>query len=318
MRSSGRRVTAAAEERRRARAERAVAVEQAGAVEAGAGGHLGDGGLGGRRLQAPAPTAVDERQRRDGAHGGDDRRAALGDLRDRRALHRAQPGAHQRVRRPVADAGDVALVAHHAGELEARPRDDRAGECRRVVRRPQRRALRSDPHPPASELEARVEVQADAHRARPARRRRGGIDQVQVVGAVDHQHRRRRDVERAELCQRRALRGRVAEQQVVEPVLVQPQRLAQRERHEPEEAGTALRLAQQRPAAHRLARHPDRLARRAAHEVGRVGPERVQVDDRERRLDIPERGLQALVRRVSGHRPILVVARAPSRDGRGC
>ena len=71
---------------------------------------------------------------------------------------------------------------------------------------------------------------------------------------------------------------------------MQPQRLGQRERHDAARSpARAEHVGEQRPAAHRLARHPDRLAARAAHEVGRVRVERVEVDERERRVEVRRR-----------------------------
>jgi hypothetical protein len=80
-------------------------------------------------------------------------------------------------------------------------------------------------------------------------------------------------------------------------VAVKPQRLAQRERHQPVEAGPLERPLQQRATADRLRRDPQRLAASAPHEVAGVVRERVEVDDGERRLDAGERCLQTLVRR---------------------
>ena len=72
----------------------------------------------------------------------------------------------------------------------------------------------------------------------------------------------------------------------------QPQRLGQREGQDPLQPG-AQRAVDQRPHPHGLRRQPDRLAARAPQQVGGVGVERVEVDDRERRIEPRGGGVQA-------------------------
>ncbi len=68
------------EQRRRARRERAVGVEQGRPVQPRPGRHLGDRRLGGCALEAAGPAAVDELQRGQRFHRGHRRGAARGQL----------------------------------------------------------------------------------------------------------------------------------------------------------------------------------------------------------------------------------------------
>ena len=92
-----------------------------------------------------------------------------------------------------------------------------------------------------------------------------------------------------QLPERPGVGGRVGEQQVLEALLGEPQRLRQGEGHQPGEALVAAQdPLQQRPAAHRLARDPDRLPACPRQHRVRVRPHRVEVDEGERRLDLGE------------------------------
>ena len=89
---------------------------------------------------------------------------------------------------------------------------------------------------------------------------------------------------------------RVGDDEVAEAVLVQPQRLRQGQVEQPlKTRGAVQHPAKQRPAANRLARDPDRLSARAGEHLIRVGGDRVEVDERERRLELREDRLVALV-----------------------
>ncbi len=105
------------------------------------------------------------------------------------------------------------------------------------------------------------------------------------------------------LAQRAAIGGRVGDDDVLEPLLRQPQRLGQRVGERPLKAGPREHPLLQRAAAHRLAGQPDRLGRGAAFHVGGVGPEGVEVDDRERRIERGRGSFEALERRHSSTGP---------------
>jgi hypothetical protein len=192
-----------------------------------------------------------------------------GQLAGGRRLHRPHRGAEQRpARRPVAHPGDLRLVGHdpvhHQAAVHGRL-------CERGGRRgrPHGRAPRSDPHAPAQRSPARVDVQAHAS----ARRRRG-----QMRLAVGHQRHRS-----SRRCgQRAAVRARVGHDDVLHAVLVEPQRLGEREGQHAAEAGRQGAL-HERAAADGFRGQPHRLAPRQAQQIRRIGVERLQVHDRERR-----------------------------------
>ena len=100
--------------------------------------------------------------------------------------------------------------------------------------------------------------------------------------------------ELGQLAQRGAIGGRVGDEDVLEPMPGEPQRLGQRERERAAEPVAGEHALLQGAAAQRLAREPDRLGRGAAFQVGGVGPQRVEIDERERRLQIGRRAFQAL------------------------
>ena len=193
------------------------------------------------------------------------RRSAIS-AADARCIRRIAGPCSGLPERPVADARDVALVAHHPGQLEPRSRRrSRAPAPRACVGRADRRALGPDLHPPPRQVEAGVELDADADRGgrrgrarrrsgragRPSRPSRSGRASPSSVpssarrGAVGGRDRR--------------AAGRRSRAPCSHSVS------AQRERHQPAEALVAREdPLQQRPAAHRLAGHADRLAGGAA------------------------------------------------------
>lgn len=86
------------------------------------------------------------------------------------------------------------------------------------------------------------------------------------------------------------VRGRVRDHDVVGSAqLSVPNGLGERVAHQAFETVSRERPLQQRTAAHGLADHPDRLARGPAQQVVGVGVEGVQVDDRERRIQVLRR-----------------------------
>ena len=94
--------------------------------------------------------------------------------------------------------------------------------------------------------------------------------------------------------QRVRVRAGVRHDDVTVAVLGQPQRLRQRVAKRSREPLPSEHTLLDTPAAHRLARQPDRLAVRAPFHIRRVGPQRVHVKHRERRLQSMRRGFQAL------------------------
>ena len=113
------------------------------------------------------------------------------------------------------------------------------GERRGLLGRPDRRAAGADLHASAGGPPRQVDLDADAHRRR---------HQVQMLGcelAID-------DRFRSSPAARAPAIGRgVGDQDVLEAVLTQPERLRQRERHHPAEAIVARQdLLEQRAAAH--------------------------------------------------------------------
>ena len=147
---------------------------------------------------------------------------------DRRALQRL-------AQRPVAHAGDVALVAHQPGQLEPVARGDLRGQRGRLLGRADRRALGADLHQPAAPCGSRCRTRCrggSAPRAPPRRvaiRSSCSAESTITIGRPSPSSLR-------ELRERGAVGRRVGEQQVAEAVAVQPQRLVERERHEPAEA----------------------------------------------------------------------------------
>ena len=287
------------EERGRAGRERAVGVEQRRREQARPGGDLGHRRLGGGALDRSRAAAVDEPQRRDGAHGRHHGGAAGGQLARRGALHRPQGGAQHRVAgRAVADAGDLRLVHQQPVQLQPGPGGDRARQVRGLLGRAQRRALGADPHPAAERPPAGVDVDAHAHRPAPGR------DQVELLAAVDHHGDPVTRGAVRQLPQRRAIHGRVRDHHVVGAGRGQPQRLRQREREDPLES-RAQRAVGERPAADRFRRQPHRRSAGAAQQIGGVGVERVEVDDRERRIEVRGGGVQGVQQGVHAIRRAL-------------
>ena len=143
------------------------------------------------QLEAAGAAAVDDPQLGELADRGDDRGPPLGELGGRAALHAADRRAAQAPpRRPVADAGDLALVGHQRRQLELRAPLDLPRQRDRLLDRVDRRALRPDLDPPAQRPPAGVDVDADPDRRRAGPEHR--LDRVEVLGAVDHQDRRAR------------------------------------------------------------------------------------------------------------------------------
>jgi hypothetical protein len=240
---------------------------------------------------ATPAAGFDDRQLGELADRGNDGPSSLGELGSRAALHRAdQLAAQAPPRGPVAHSGDLALICHQCCQFELWPALDLLSQRDGLFDRVHRGALRSDLDPPPQGPPAGVEVDADPHRRRT--RPQHGLDRVEVLGAVDHHDRRVLGVgdgAQRQLPERVGVGSRVGEQQVLEALFRQPQRLRQGEGHQP---GVALVAAEdaleQRPAAQRLARHPDRLCAGPREHRVAVGPHCVEVDEGEWSLDLFE------------------------------
>ena len=234
-------------------------------------------------LHAPRSAAVDELQiRYDGAHGRHRRRAPLRQFAPGGGLHQPdRPGTQRPPGDGVADTGDVPLVRHDPDQPEAGPPGYGARQIGRLGGGVERGAQGADPYPAAEHPQRRVQLQTDPYHLTAARP--GRVDQVELGGVVDH------DGDGGGLFgvsgqfrEAGAVGRRVGEQHVVETGADQPQGLRQRERHHTREAVLRQHAFQQGPAAQGLAGHPDRLSPRPADQIVRVGVEGVQVDDRER------------------------------------
>ena len=286
------------EHRGRPQLERRVVVEERGRVEAGAGGQLRHRRLGRGQLEAAGAAAVHEPERRDLARRPSTiaaRRSA--DVADRRVAASARITSRpERSRRAVADAGDVALVAHQPGELEAR-----AARRSRARARPPGPACgsasasaRSSPARRRSRRRGRSRCRRAAARRPPSRL----LDQVEVLDGVDHHDRRARrlvDRPRGE----RAPAGRPSGRRAAgrrSPCSHSHRVSASVKVIRPRKPGSFSSAdAISRPAAERLGRDADRLAAGAPQHVERVRPHRVEVDECERRLDRREDRLVPLV-----------------------
>ena len=196
-------------------------------------------------------------------------------------MPRTSRDRHLLGRDDVGQPGHLALVGHHADQPEAVPLPDGAGERDHVGRVVERRPLGADVL--AADPEPGVDVDRD-----PDRHRQGAadrVDDVEVGDVVDHQRDRGRGAGGAdELGEGAPVDGGVGDHQVVaDPVLVQPQRLAQRVGEDAVERVVAQRPAQQLGDPYGLGGDPDRRPRGAAREVVGVGVEGLEVDDHQRR-----------------------------------
>ena len=298
------------EERGGLSVERAVVVEQGRRVEARAGGELGDAPAAAVARQAAGPAAVDElelrptsrtaatirRQRDDGCRASE---AALHPAGSRRSAA-AVPGD------PVADPGDLALVGHQAGQPSARaarrsPRPCGApppGSCIGERLGPIRATL------PAAAATSRRRCRGrPGPRAGAAADRR--LDQVEVRRSVDHQHRRRLGVGGAPARRAaRSPRGRRSGRRRRcrrSPAPASHSASGSVKREDPAKAGGRARGSAAAAPAERTDFEATRIGLPAAcgeHE-SRVGAQRVEVDERERRRDRLEDRLVAGVERRS-------------------
>ena len=239
---------------------------------------------------------------------GDELGAPSTQFAARYGLHHADRRASQRPpRRAVADAGDLAFVRHHPDQPECRSAADLARERGGGSRIVQRRAPRADADPSAEQPQPCVGVDADLdRRMRPCA---GGLDQVEVGDRVDH-HRQpgcwRRpaglaDDERPrparDLRERAAVDVRVADDEVVEAVSLEPQRLGDCQHEQPLALWPRQRPLEQSPATDRLARDPERRAGGSSRKRLGVGIERIEVDAGERRLELLAGALEPVAAR---------------------
>jgi hypothetical protein len=115
-----------------------------------------------------------------------------------------------------------------------------------------------------------------------------------VLAAVDHQ----RDAV-ARRAQRRAVDRRIGDHHVL---AAQPLRLGEREGQQAAEPG-AQRAVDQRAAANRLRRQADALAPGAPQQVARIGVEGLEIDHRERRLEVRCGGFKSGLQGVARYPP---------------
>ena len=195
------------------------------------------------------------------------------------------PGPDRVAGRRVAQARDLALVAHDTHQGEAGPGHDRGGELRGLLRGEQRRAPGTDVHGgPAGGPVGHVKLQADPDpRVAVAQR---AVHHVKLGRGVGHDgDLLPRRLVRGQRPQRRPVHGGVGHQQVVAGARgLQPQGLGQRIAHDPLVARGGQRPLDQEPAAQRLGRDPDRQPGRAPGQVRRVRVEGGQVDQGQRRV----------------------------------
>ncbi len=185
----------------------------------------------------------------------------------------------------VADTGHMTLVRHDPDDPETRPPRHRARDLRDLGGGVQGRTAGTDPHPSAEQLQRGVQLQAHPHHFVAARA--GRVDQVQLRGIVDHHGDGGRQLGiGGEFGVRRAVRGGIRQQDVVEPGTGQPQRLGERERHDARETVPGQGPFEQRTAAYGLAGDPDRFAPGPADQVVGVGVEGVQIHDRDRGVEL--------------------------------
>ena len=231
---------------------------------------------------------------------------ALGQLGRRAPLHEADRRAPQPpARRPVADPGDLALVGHQRDEFDLRPPLDLARQRHRLLDRVDGRALRPDLDPPAQRPPAGVEVDADADRRRARAQHR--LDQRRGARRSRPSRSALRPGGRPSAAPaRRARRCRRSGRRAAGPR--SPARPARASRAACRSAArrSARRAAGSRSSSAR--QRTDLLATRIGLSparpsiVVRVGPHRVEVDEGERRLDLGEDPLVALVRLIGWDR----------------
>lgn len=258
-------------------------VEEVRAEQPGPRRDLGDGGLGGRRLEAAGAATVDEVERGHLAHRGDGLGATLRELGHRAPLHRAdgeatQPGL------VVADTGDLALVGHEPDEAEPWVVVDRPGQGGDLLRGVRGRAARPEVHPAPGQPQRRVELDAHPHRWAVDPDVGGG--EVEVLRAVDHEgHPGGQALVGPEPGERRAVDAGVPDDDVLD-LLGEPQRLGQGVGEDPGVPGGRQGAPHDLAAPHRLARDPDRGAAGPPDEVGGVRAQRGEVDDGEGGLEV--------------------------------
>ena len=168
---------------------------------------------------------------------------------------------------------------------------ERAGVGRGVHGRAAHAQVRGDR--PEPDLEGGVDVDAQAQRGAVGLRGAGG--ELDLRDVVDHQRDGRGgDGVGREGVEGTGVDGRVAQQDVVDTLSDQPERLAQRVPHDTGEPGLREHPVEHVPHADGLAGHADRGPGGAPHEVGGVGVEGVEVHDGERRGKAVRRLVEAI------------------------
>ncbi|OIQ83519.1 hypothetical protein GALL_346670 [mine drainage metagenome] len=143
-------------------------------------------------------------------------------------------------------------------------------------------------------------VDVEAHAQRAAGGTGGAGHQVDLGNVVDHHrhHLRSAGVLR-EVTERVRVDAGIADQDVLDAVRHEPERLAHRVGHDAAEAGARQDLLENRAHPHGLARHADGDAAGASHEVDGVGLERVEVDDDHRCRQVRGRRIEPFAERPS-------------------
>ena len=166
------------------------------------------------------------------------------------------------------------------------------------------RGHRAEPH-----LEGRVDVEAEAQRGAVGVGGAGG--QLDLGGVVDHERDGPGgDRVRGEGVERPGVDARVAQQDVVDPLRDQPERLAHVVAHDAGEPGERQDAVEHVPDPDGLAGHADRRPAGPVHEVGRVGVEGVEVHDGQGRGQAPRRLVETLAE-GAGHAPAPAVTGRP-------
>ncbi len=179
----------------------------------------------------------------------------------------------------------MALVRHQPDQPEAGPAGDGPGQLGQLGGGAQRRAQGPDPDPAAEHAQRGVQLQTDPDLLRAPGPRR--VDEFQLCVVVHHHGHGGGPLRvPGQFREGRAVGRRIGQQDVLETGPRQPQRLREREGHDPGESGTGQHPLQQGAAAHRFARHPDGLPGRTPDEVVGVGVERLQIDDGDRGVEM--------------------------------
>ena len=194
------------------------------------------------RARLPVPPAVHPLELRSGgvADRGDHPGQALAQLVERARLHRPDRGASDRPAGDVvADAGDVALVRHRADEPGSRPLGDlrgeaaaRAPECGSASASGPMRATRPRAGHQLGSMSIATRIGAEPRPAADSIRSRCAGSSTISAGWVSG----RSAASSGQLGERPAVRGRIADEDVLVAPARQMERLGKGEAQDPAEA----------------------------------------------------------------------------------